>query len=77
MSERNKAQMRRVIEEVYNRGDLDAVDEVRRRAIWSSMPRPATSAGATAPSEYVAALRAGFPDLTSPSRTRSPRATWW
>ncbi|MFO1144834.1 MAG: ester cyclase [Amaricoccus sp.] len=28
MSERNKAQMRRVIEEVYNRGDLALVDEL-------------------------------------------------
>ena len=28
MSERNKAQVRRVIEEIYNRGDLDVVDEV-------------------------------------------------
>ena len=28
MSEQNKAQVRRVIEEIYNRGDLDVVDEV-------------------------------------------------
>ena len=28
MSEQNKAQVRRVIEEIYNRGDLGIVDEV-------------------------------------------------
>ena len=62
MSERNKAYIRRVIEEVYNRGDLDVVDEVAASdlIIHASAQDIHGREGAKA---YVAALRAGFPDL--------------
>ena len=62
MSEQNKAQIRRVIEEVYNRGDLDLVDEVAA----SDLIIHASSEdihGREGAKQYVAALRAGFPDL--------------
>jgi steroid delta-isomerase-like uncharacterized protein len=62
MSERNKAHIRRVIEEVYNRGDLDVVDEVAA----SDLVIHASSQdirGREGAKQYVAALRAGFPDL--------------
>jgi predicted ester cyclase len=62
MSEQNKAQIRRVIEEVYNRGDLGVVDEVAARdlVIHASSQEIRGLEGAK---QYVAALRAGFPDL--------------
>lgn len=62
MSERNKAQMRRVIEEVYNRGDLALVDELAT----ADMVIHAASGdivGREAVKAYVAALRGGFSDL--------------
>ncbi|MFZ0851380.1 MAG: ester cyclase [Hyphomicrobiaceae bacterium] len=57
MSETNKAHRRRVIEEVYNQGNLDVVDEVAAR---NRVIRSPTQEGAK---HYVAALRAGFPDI--------------
>jgi predicted ester cyclase len=62
MSEQNKAQIRRVIEEVYNRGDLGVVDEVAASdlVIHASSQEIYGREGAK---QYVAALRAGFPDL--------------
>lgn len=62
MSERNKAQIWRVIEEIYNRGDLTAVDELAA----SEMVIHAASGdivGREGVRQYVAALRTGFPDL--------------
>ena len=62
MSEQDKAQVRRVIEEVYNRGDLAAVDELAA----SELVIHAASGdirGREGAKAYVAALRAGFPDL--------------
>jgi steroid delta-isomerase-like uncharacterized protein len=62
MSEQNKAQIRRVIEEVYNRGDLGLVDELAASdlVIHASSQEIHGREGAK---QYVAALRAGFPDL--------------
>ena len=76
MSEQNKAHIRRVIEEVYNRGDLDLVDEVAASdlVIHASSQEIRGREGAK---QYVAALRAGSRTSASPSRTRSPKATWW
>jgi steroid delta-isomerase-like uncharacterized protein len=62
MSERNKAQVRRVIEEIYNGGDLDVVDEV---AVSDLVIRIGSEEirGRGEIKRYVAGLRAGFPDL--------------
>jgi len=62
MSEQNKAQIRRVIEEVYNQGDLDVVDDVAASdlVIHASSKEIHGREGAK---QYVAAFRAGFPDL--------------
>ena len=63
MSEQNKAHIRRVIEHVYNRGDLDLVDAVAA----SDLVIHAASQdirGREGAKRYVAALPAGFPDLT-------------
>jgi steroid delta-isomerase-like uncharacterized protein len=62
MTEENKARIRRVIEEVYNRGDLDVVDEMAA----SDLVIHAASRdirGRDGAKQYVAALRTGFPDL--------------
>ena len=62
MSEQNKAQVRRVIEEIYNRGDLGIVDEVAASnlVIHASSEEIRGREGAK---QYVGELRAGFPDL--------------
>ena len=62
MSEANKAQVRRVIEEVYNRGDLDAVDDLASRDLVIHAPSEEIR-GREGAKRYVAALRTGFPDL--------------
>ena len=62
MSEQNKAQVRRVIEDVYNRGDLGVVDKVAASdlVIHASSQEIRGREGAK---QYVAALRAAFPDI--------------
>jgi predicted ester cyclase len=62
MSEQNKAHIRRVIDEVYSRGDLGVVDEVAASDIIIHAPSKEVS-GREGAKQYVAALRAGFPDL--------------
>ena len=62
MSEQNKAHIRRVIEEVYNRGHLDLVDEVAASDLVIHAG-PQDIRGREGARQYVAALRAGFPDL--------------
>jgi steroid delta-isomerase-like uncharacterized protein len=61
MSEQNKARIRRVIEEVYNRGDLAVVDEVAASDLVIHGSQEIH--GREAAKQHVAALRAGFPDL--------------
>ena len=63
MSERNKAHVRRIIEEVYNRGDLGAVAEVASSDLVIHAPS-GDIRGHEGAREYVAALRTGFPNLT-------------
>ena len=62
MSERNKAHVRRVYEEIYNRGNLAVADELAARdiVIHTSSQEIRGREGAK---QYVVALRAGFPDL--------------
>jgi len=62
MSERNKAHIRRVIEEVYNRGDLGVVDEVAASGLVIHAASQDIR-GTEGAKQYVAAMRAGFPDL--------------
>jgi predicted ester cyclase len=62
MSQDNKARIRRVIEEVYNRGDLDLVDEVATADLVIHAG-PQDIRGRDGAKQYVAALRAAFPDL--------------
>lgn len=62
MSQQNKAQIRRVIEEVYNRGDLAVVDEVAASNLVIHVPSQDIH-GREGAKQYVTALRAGFPDL--------------
>ena len=62
MSEQNRIVVRRSFDEVYNQGNLDAVDEL----VSSDFVAHAGSAdihGPAAMRQFVAALRAGFPDL--------------
>ena len=62
MSEQNKAHIRRVIEEVYNRGHLGVVDEVAASDLVIHAG-PQDIRGREGAKQYVAALRAGFPHL--------------
>jgi len=63
MSERNKAQVRRVIEEIYNRGDLEVIDEVAASDLVIRIGSEEIR-GRNEIKRYVAGLRAGFPNLT-------------
>lgn len=62
MSERNKMLVRRAVEEVYNQGNLDVVDEI----VASDFVIHSSSEDIHGPEgtkQYVAMLRAAFPDL--------------
>jgi len=63
MSERNKAQVRRVIDEIYNRGDLEVIDEVAASDLVIRIGSEEIR-GRNEIKRYVAGLRAGFPNLT-------------
>ena len=62
MSEQNKAQIRRVIEQAYSRGDLAVVDEVAAKdlIIHASSQDIRGREGAK---QYVTLMRQAFPDL--------------
>ena len=62
MSEQNKTLVRRVIEEVYNQGNLAVVDELAAGDLLIHMTSQEIR-GREGAKQYVAALRAGFPDL--------------
>jgi predicted ester cyclase len=62
MSEQNKAHMRRVLEEVYNCGNLGLVDEVSASDLVIHTPSQEIH-GREGAKQYVATLRTGFPDL--------------
>jgi len=62
MSVQNKQLIRRIVEQVYNGGNLDLVDEV----VAGDFVIHAGAndiRGADAARQYVTALRAGFPDI--------------
>ena len=62
MSEQHKRLVRRVIEEVYNKGDFAVVDQLAAGDLLIHMASQEIR-GREGAKQYVAALRAGFPDL--------------
>jgi steroid delta-isomerase-like uncharacterized protein len=62
MSEHNKTLVRRVIEEIYNRGNLAAADELAASDLVVHLTSQEIC-GREGAKQYVAALRAAFPDL--------------
>lgn len=62
--EAHKALVRRVFDDVFNRGDLAAVDElVVLDVVMHSPTLPEPSRGPDGIKQFAAGLRAGFPDL--------------
>jgi steroid delta-isomerase-like uncharacterized protein len=62
MSEQNKALVRRVVEDVYNQGNLAVADELAASDLLVHMTSQEIR-GREGAKQYVAALRAAFPDL--------------
>lgn len=62
MSEQNKAIVRRALEEVYSRGDLDLVDDLVAEDFVAHSSGPDLR-GREAIKQYVRSLREAFPDL--------------
>jgi steroid delta-isomerase-like uncharacterized protein len=62
MSEQNKTLVRRVIEEVYNQGNLAMADELSASDLVIHLTLQEIH-GREGAKQYVAALRAAFPDL--------------
>ena len=62
MSEQNKTLVRRVVEEVYNQGNLAVADELAVSDLVIHLTSQEIR-GREGAKEYVAALRAAFPDL--------------
>jgi steroid delta-isomerase-like uncharacterized protein len=64
VSEENKRVQRRVIEEVFNRGDLDLVDELfSQNHVQHDPSGPQVGQGTEEFKGTVSAIRAAFPDL--------------
>ncbi len=62
MSEQNKMLLRRLFEEVYNQGNLDAADEMVASDMVIHEPSHDIR-GRDGAKQFVAMLRAGFPDI--------------
>jgi steroid delta-isomerase-like uncharacterized protein len=63
MSDENKALARRVVEEVWNRGNVAVVDETFAADYVEHNPRPGQEAGIDGYKSGVAMMRSAFPDL--------------
>jgi predicted ester cyclase len=63
--ERNVAAFRRVMEEGFSRGDLDAVDEVVCPEYQEHERGPGLGLGRAGLKKIIELLRIGFPDLTA------------
>ena len=63
MSEENKALVRRVVEEAWNRGNLEVIDEIFAPDYTEHILRPGQEAGIEGYKARVLTTRAAFPDL--------------
>jgi steroid delta-isomerase-like uncharacterized protein len=63
MSEENKALARRVVEEVWNRGNVGVVDETFAADYTENNPRPGQEPGIDGYKGGVTMMRTAFPDL--------------
>jgi len=63
MSEQNKALVRRVVEEAWNRGNLEVVDEIFAPDFTLHNLRPGQEPGIEGYKGRVSMMRAAFPDL--------------
>lgn len=63
MSEQNKALVRRIVDEVWNRGNLEVVDETFAADYTEHNPRPGQELGIEGYKGGVSMMRAAFRDL--------------
>jgi predicted ester cyclase len=61
--ERNIAAFRRVMEDGFGKGDLDAIDEVVSAEFLEHEPGPGLDLGRAGLKQIITILRASFPDL--------------
>jgi steroid delta-isomerase-like uncharacterized protein len=62
--DQNKTLYHRFIQEVFNEGKLDALDQFLAPAYIVHDPPPGTTSGADAVKQIVSAFRTAFPDLS-------------
>ena len=63
MSEQNKVLVRRIVDEVWNRGKLEVVNETFAADYTEHNPRPGQEPGIEGYKGGVSMMRAAFPDL--------------
>jgi len=63
MSEENKAVLRRLYEEVWNEGNLDAIDEIISPNFTAHNAQPGTSPDREGTKQFILAYRSAFPDV--------------
>ncbi len=63
MSEENKAVLRRFFEEVWNEGNLDAIDEIFSPNFTAHTAQPGTPPDREGVKQFVIAYRSAFPDV--------------
>ncbi len=62
-TEQNKANYRRFIEEVWNKGNLAVIDEIASPDLIAHFLPPGTPPGGESMKQSVASFRAAFPDV--------------
>ena len=63
MSEQNKAINRRIMEEVFGKGNVDLVDELVAQDVVDHNPMPGQAPGREGLKEMATMIRSAFPDL--------------
>jgi steroid delta-isomerase-like uncharacterized protein len=63
MSTANKEILRRLFEELFNRGDLDVADEIVAPNYVNHNPAPGETPGLDGQKTFVSYLRSSFPDI--------------
>ena len=61
--EENKAILNRFFEEIFNKGDLAAADELVARDYVNHDPAPGETPGVEGLKQFAADMRTGFPDI--------------
>ena len=76
-TEQNKTLVRRLIEDVFNRGNMGTIQGLFRPFVESEEFPPGTPAGKEGVKQMVVMLHSAFPDFKATVEDSSPKGIRW